>query len=247
MAPKKKNNKKGGDDWEADLGESIAPQTPPADGAAEANGDEEEAGGGGLMNLMRKRKEKRKNKGLTEDFVEGEDPTAANGDDAAQTPDLTQIKAPEEANPDDEFALPDKKAKGGKGKQAQAKAAPAAKQDGADGEELGEGGRVLTKAEKEKLKKEREKQRKKEQVSYKHSRRTFDQALQWLTILFHRLPQRRRAVLHQPPRPNLPNLLPKRRRLPRQRHPLPQRLPRQVARRKRSLPLFWPSKSNRRS
>lgn len=164
MAPKKNNKKKGGDDWEADLGESIAPQSPAAENPdAEDNGDDEAAGGGGLMNLMRKRKEKRKNKGLNEDFVEGEDPTAANGDTADQTPDLTTIKAPEEANPDDEFALPDKKAKGGKGKQAQAKAAPAAKQDDA-GDEVGEGGRVLTKAEKEKLKKEREKQRKKEQV-----------------------------------------------------------------------------------
>ena len=55
---------------------------------------------------------------------------------------------------DDEFALPEKKGKGGKGKQAPKK----------NDDEVGESGRVLTKAEKEKLKKEREKQRKKEQV-----------------------------------------------------------------------------------
>lgn len=165
MAPKKNNKKKGNDDWEAELGESIAPAAAPANGDADANGEEEEAGagGGGLMNLMRKRKEKRKNKGQTEDFVEGEDPPAADGDAADNTPDFAAVKAPEEANPDDEFALPDKKNKGGKGKQAQAKPAPVAKQDDA-GEDVAEGGRVLTKAEKEKLKKEREKQRKKEQV-----------------------------------------------------------------------------------
>ena len=159
MPPKKGSKKKGNDDWEAELGET-APGAASPDVAA--NGDqeeEEEAGGGGLMNLLKKRKEKRKNKGLADDVVAGEDPTA---DDAAQeqAPDLS-AKAPEEANLDDEFELPDKK-KGGKGKQAQAKAAPAAAPK--DDEELGEGGRVLTKAEKEKLKKEREKQRKKEQV-----------------------------------------------------------------------------------
>jgi translation initiation factor 5B len=74
-------------------------------------------------------------------------------------------KGPEEANLDDEFALPDKKGKGGKGKQAPAKSAEPATAP-KDDEELGEGGRVLTKAEKEKLKKEREKQRKKEQVRF---------------------------------------------------------------------------------
>lgn len=165
MPPKKGNKKKGNDDWEADLGESIAPPAADSpDATAAADGEEEDAaGGGGLMRMLRKTKEKRKKKGLVEDFVEGEDSTAADGAAAGQEPDLA-AKAPEEANLDDEFALPDKKAKGGKGKQAPAKAAtPAAGKD-ADGDELGEGGKVLTKAEKEKLKKEREKQRKKEQV-----------------------------------------------------------------------------------
>ena len=38
MPPKKKGNKKAQDDWEADLGESIAPQG--ADGAAEPKAEE---------------------------------------------------------------------------------------------------------------------------------------------------------------------------------------------------------------
>ncbi|VUC35767.1 unnamed protein product, partial [Clonostachys rosea] len=42
MAPKKKNNKKAQDDWEADLGETIAPNggDPPAENA-DANEDGE--------------------------------------------------------------------------------------------------------------------------------------------------------------------------------------------------------------
>jgi translation initiation factor 5B len=160
MAPKKKGNKKGNDDWEAELGESIAPSSPAGDApAADAAGDDEaSAGGGGLMNLMRKNKEKRKKKGLED------------GEDEAAQPETTEMPALEdlnikqavEANPDDEFALPEKKGKGGKGKQQQQqKQAADAKDD-----EMDAGGRVLTKAEKEKLKKEREKQRKKEQVGY---------------------------------------------------------------------------------
>lgn len=162
MAPKKKGNKKGQDDWEAELGESIAPANNDAAADAEsadapANDDEAPAASGGLMGLMRKNKEKRKKKGLPEDFVQGEDPPAAE-----PAEDLT-TKAPEEATMDDEFALPEKKGKGGKGNQKQAaKSEPAAK--GGD-DDLEASGRVLTKAEKEKLKKEREKQRKKEQVS----------------------------------------------------------------------------------
>ncbi|EJT79015.1 eukaryotic translation initiation factor 5B [Gaeumannomyces tritici R3-111a-1] len=144
MAPKKKGNKKGDDDWEAELGEQAAPtngaaaDAPAADAPAEE--EEEEAGGGGLMSLMRKNKEKRKKKGLTEDFVQGEDPAA-----------------PAEANAEDEFALPEKK---GKGKAA----AKAAANDDAAEEDTG---RVKTKAEKEREKKEREKQRKKEQAAKK--------------------------------------------------------------------------------
>ena len=155
MAPKKKGNKKGNDDWEADLGESVAP--PAADAEAATGADDEEAtgGGSGLMNLMRKNKEKRKKKGLSEDFVEGETAPGATEAPASSEPiPYMTEKAPEEANPDDEFALSDKKKGGAKGKQQ-----PAAGDD-----ERGADGKILTKAEKEKLKKEREKQRKKEQV-----------------------------------------------------------------------------------
>lgn len=153
MAPKKKGNKKGQDDWEADLGETIAPADQPenGNGAAGENDAEDEEDGGGLMAMLRKNKQKRKEKGLPE--VE-----------AAETPEqdaaAVVAKVAEEANADDEFALPDKKGKGGKGKQAPKKAAAAADDD----DEGNDTGRVLTKAEKEKLKKEREKQRKKEQV-----------------------------------------------------------------------------------
>ncbi|KAK0388675.1 hypothetical protein NLU13_4918 [Sarocladium strictum] len=154
MAPKKKGNKKGQDDWESEaLGDAPAPPSA-TDAAPDANGEDGEAtgGGGGLMAMLRKNKEKRKKKGLPEeDFVEGEDLSAP-----AET-----IKAPEEATLDDEFALPAKKGKAGaKGKAGNAK--------DADAEEDGAGsGRILTKAEKEKLKKEREKQRKREQAAKK--------------------------------------------------------------------------------
>jgi translation initiation factor 5B len=157
MAPKKKGNKKGNDDWEADLGESIAPASEQPEAAADANGDgaegEDDEAGGGLMAMLRKRKERRKQKGLPE-----EEQAETTGE-----PDLSHVQTAQEANADDEFALPDKKGKGGKGKQAQQKkgGAQAAAGDGDDGAEPN---RVLTKAEKEKLRKEREKQRKKEQV-----------------------------------------------------------------------------------
>ncbi|KAI1800506.1 hypothetical protein F4811DRAFT_566865 [Daldinia bambusicola] len=163
MPPKKKGNKKAADDWEAELGESIAPAngdgTPPADENPEENNEDGDAPVGGLMAMMKKNREKRKKKGLSEDFVDGGDASTTE-----PTPDVA-AKAPEEATMEDEFALPEKKGKGGKqNKQPAAKAAAAA---AADGEETGEGGRILTKAEKEKLKKEREKQRKKEQAAKK--------------------------------------------------------------------------------
>ena len=148
MPPKKKSNKKA-DDWESELGESaaIAPPQDNADTPAEADA-EEEFPAGGLMAMMRKRQKKKKG-GQQEDFVEGEDaPT--------EEPDLAE-KAPVEASLEDEFALPDNR---GKGKAAPAKATKADDED----DERGADGKVLTKAQKEKLKKEREKQRKKENV-----------------------------------------------------------------------------------
>lgn len=157
MPPKKKGGKKANDDWEAELGESIAPASAPAnnDDAAAAEEDNDEAGGGGLMAVLRKNKEKRKKKGLSEDFPEEEQAPAVPAQDLS-------AKAPEEAGMDDEFALPDKKGKGGAaGKNG--KNAAAAKESAVDDDD--NGGRMLTKAEKEKQKREREKQRKKEQVS----------------------------------------------------------------------------------
>ncbi|PNH46724.1 hypothetical protein VD0004_g1438 [Verticillium dahliae] len=147
MAPKKKGNKKGGDDdWEAELGESIVPtgEAPATDAAA---AEEEEAGG--LMATLRKNREKRKKKGLQD---EEEAPEAA---------------APVEATAEDEWALPEKKGKGGKGKQADKSAAAAGDAGAEDGADGAEPGRVLTKAEKEKIKKEKEKQRKKEMAAKK--------------------------------------------------------------------------------
>ncbi|KAH7383733.1 putative eukaryotic translation initiation factor 5B [Cadophora sp. MPI-SDFR-AT-0126] len=151
MPPKKKSNKKV-DDWESELGEPAA-TAPPQDNAdtTAAADAEEEFPAGGLMAMMRKRQKKKKG-GQQEDFVEGEDVTT-------EEPDLTE-KAPVEASLEDEFALPDKK---GKGKAAPARAPKADDED----DERGADGKVLTKAQKEKLKKEREKQRKKENAAKK--------------------------------------------------------------------------------
>jgi translation initiation factor 5B len=165
MAPKKKGGKKAADDWEADLGETIAPTngdtatTDPAADAPEEQAEDGDAPVGGLMAMMKKNREKRKKKGLSENFVDGESSHAA----APEPTDITSFQAPQEASVEDEFTLPEKKGKGGKqNKKEPAAKAPAAK---ADGDDVDASGKVLTKAEKEKLKKEREKQRKKEQVS----------------------------------------------------------------------------------
>ncbi|KAI0165681.1 hypothetical protein GGR57DRAFT_131769 [Xylariaceae sp. FL1272] len=156
MAPKKKGGKKAADDWEADLGESIAPANgdpAPAD-AVDNEPEEDDAPVGGLMAMLKKNREKRKKKGLSENFVDGESPDGASDAPAPQ--------APQEATMDDEFAVPEKKGKGGKQNKNQVAHAP----EPADND-AGEGGKILTKAEKEKLKKEREKQRKKEQAAKK--------------------------------------------------------------------------------
>lgn len=239
MPPKKKGNKKAADDWEAELGESIAPTNGDATAAAaaapEENDAEEDAPAGGLMAMMKKNREKRKKKGLSENFVDGEDAPGAE-----PTVDVA-AKAPEEAAMDDEFALPEKKSKGGKQNKQQQPAKPAAADAGDD--ETGEGGRMLTKAEKEKLKKEREKQRKKEQVSKYYEAYILRSPTD--PSLFQR-PQRRRLP-HLPQRPRLRNLRsrPRRRRkrLLRQ-HPLP----RLQVRKGRSFPhIYWPSRNSKRS
>jgi translation initiation factor 5B len=167
MPPKKKNNKKAADDWEAELGETppVADATTDIrDEPAEADA-EEEFPAGGLMAMMRKRQKKKKGKQADEDIVEGEDPPAE------EVPELAE-KAPVEASIEDEFTLPDKK---GKGKSKTADPAKEADED----DERGADGKVLTKAQKEKLKKEREKQRKKENVSSYQTVR----ALRCLTLL----------------------------------------------------------------
>ncbi|WEW58358.1 eukaryotic translation initiation factor 5B [Emydomyces testavorans] len=156
MAPKKKTNKKQQDDWEAELGETVAPADEQPDNAAEpnptANGEEDEAEGGLLAALRKNRNKKaKKGKAVENDFVEGEDPAADTGADLAS-------KQPEEATFDEEdvFSGAAKKPKG-----------PAQKEKSPQDTE--EGGKVKSKKEKEKEKKEREKQRKKEQAAKKKS------------------------------------------------------------------------------
>ncbi|KAL5348233.1 eukaryotic translation initiation factor 5B [Pseudogymnoascus australis] len=156
MPPKKKTNKKGGDDWEAELGDP-APHVEDAAPNAGAEAGEDEFPAGGLMAAMKKNRNKKKAKGKpTDDFGDangGETPA-----DEVSTFDPS-IKAPAEATMEEEFSLPTK----GKGKGA-GKSVPA-EDDGDD--ERGADGRVMTKKEKEKAKKEREKQRKKEQAAKK--------------------------------------------------------------------------------
>ena len=100
MAPKKKGNKKAAqdDDWEAELGESVAPQDAAA--AAESKPEdaaaaEDDAAGDDLMAALAKRAKKKNKKGANAD-VEGEDPPVegANGD--------FDDKAPQEGTFDDD-------------------------------------------------------------------------------------------------------------------------------------------------
>ena len=170
MPPKKKGNKKGNDDWEAELGETIDPIA-----AATQEGKETEvaedfeedgpaSGGGGLLAALKKNKSKKQKKGKQgpEDYVDGEDPPGANGVNGHAALDGIEdlaVKAPEEATTEDLFEVQTNKLKGGEGKQGQTKI----KED-EDGSVEEEGGTLKSKKEKEKDKKEREKQRKKEQV-----------------------------------------------------------------------------------
>jgi translation initiation factor 5B len=176
MAPKKKGGKKAQDDWESELGETapdpIAAATQAAKDDEAATGgqdgapDGEGAGAGGLLAALKKNKTKKAKKGkVVEDFIEGEDPPAADGEANALEESLAN-KAPEEATFEDEdvFAGAGKKGKGGKGgkQQPQKVEDDNATQNGEDDAE--EGGKMKSKKEKEKEKKEREKQRKKEQA-----------------------------------------------------------------------------------
>lgn len=154
MPPKKKGNKKAQDDWEADLGESITPQdAPSADTKADEPAAEDESAGGGLMAAIQRRGKKKGKKGADQDWVEGEDPTTADG--GADTG--LAAKAPEEANFDDDDVFAGN-FKPKKGKTEEKKEEEPKAEDDAP--------RVKTKAEKEKEKKEKEKQRKKEMVRF---------------------------------------------------------------------------------
>ena len=154
MPPKKKGNKKAQDDWEADLGESIAPQNAAAEPKPEEPAADEDVAGGGLMAALAKRGKKKGKKNQQQDWEAelGEDPTA----DAAADDGLAS-KAPVEANfdEDDVFAG---NYKPKKEKKEEKKEEPKPVADDAP--------RVKTKAEKEKEKKEKEKQRKKEMVRF---------------------------------------------------------------------------------
>ncbi|KAL8660323.1 MAG: hypothetical protein Q9202_006665 [Teloschistes flavicans] len=176
MPPKKKGNKKGNDDWEADLGETLDPiaaathEAKDADAAHDA-AEDDVGGGGGLLAALKKNKKQKQKKGkpVQEDYLEGEDPPAADGTIADGQPnDVSELaaKAPEEANADDLFDAQATKAKGGKAKPGKLEAAP---QDNEGSEGEGEGGGLKSKKEKEKEKKEREKQRKREQAAKKKS------------------------------------------------------------------------------
>jgi translation initiation factor 5B len=159
-----KTAKKQRDDWEAELGETIASANGlPTEATKDEklndldDAEEDTRMGGGLLAALKKNKSKKAKKGkmVDNDFVEGEDPgTASNG-----ALDLAS-KEPEEAAFDDEddiFAGRPKKGKPGAGKNE-------AEQKTEEADE--EGGKMKSKKEKEKEKREREKQRKKEQVRF---------------------------------------------------------------------------------
>lgn len=157
MAPKKKGGKKQEDDWEAELGETLE-AAPEANPTEDVNGDgEADMGGGGLLAALKKNKNKRAKKGKpVDDFVEGEDPPAA--ETAVEEPNLNgKTPAMSKVDEDDIFAGTTKKSKFGKKAPEKEAGEPA---DGGKDEE----GDMKSKKEKEKEKKEREKQRKKEQV-----------------------------------------------------------------------------------
>ena len=176
MAPKKKGNKKGNDDWEADLGEAPDPiaaaaqEAKEVEAARDAEPDETAGGGGGLLAALKKNKSNKKKKGkvVEEDYVDDEDAPAVDGINGhAESNGLQDLatKAPEEATTEDLFEEQVTKVKGGKGKQGKKDGTLLPNEDGdkEDTEDGGTGG-VKSKKEKEKEKKEREKARKKEQV-----------------------------------------------------------------------------------
>lgn len=145
MPPKK--NKQNASNEEPTSGEAQPDLA--NDVASEAPNDEEATPSGGLMAIMRKRQKKKK---AGSNFLEGEDLPET------KTSDLPD-KAPLEASVADEFEPLAEKSK------RQPKSINRENED-VPGEE-GDGGKILTKAQKEKLKKEREKQRKKDNAAKK--------------------------------------------------------------------------------
>ena len=241
MPPKKKGNKKAQeDDWEADLGETITPQT---GGAEEPKAEEaapgDDAGGGGLMAALQRRGKKKKNKGG--DFeLEGEDPPV----DDAISADALESKAPQEGTFDDDdddvfagnYGKKKGKGKGGAAPEKQEEPKEEPQEDKTD-----DGPRVKTKAEKEKEKKEKEKQRKKELVC---PRARLDDHDQLGANISSRLQRRKPPVPRKPSQrsPSKPKQSPLLH--PQPLHPSPQLL----AGKRRSLILPSPhSKSNKKS
>lgn len=170
MAPKKKSNKKGNDDWDAELGESVdpipaaSPEAKESETSNEAQEDERAGGGGLLAAIQKNRSKKQKKSGVVEDPVEDGPGVETNGntDDGTNGQIELAAKAPEEATADDLFAMGPAKGKGGKGgKQWKEKEEDKV---GDEEDEEDDGSKMKTKKEKEKERKEREKQRKKEQV-----------------------------------------------------------------------------------
>ncbi len=167
MAPKKKGNKKGNEDWEAELGESpnsvgTAAQEITENDAAKEQPNDEVGGGGGLLAALKKNKKIKKAKGkhVEEDNHEEEDSSMmddVNGNtDADASANLENKSGAEEATANDLFApIPSK------GKSSKTKKDEQIKED-EDG--IDETGGLKSKKEKEKEKKEREKQRKRDQV-----------------------------------------------------------------------------------
>lgn len=181
MAPKKKGTKKGNDDWEADLGESVDPATaatkndevtPNADEAPDKQNDVDGIGGGGLLAALKKNKSRKQKKGkaVSEDYLDGEDPPIADGIDGTGEAENLAAKKPQEATAEEVPTPPvSKSLKSDKGKQTTFSEAPKETLEDVPREEDGsgyEGGTVKSKKEKEKEKKEREKQRKKEMVIF---------------------------------------------------------------------------------
>lgn len=176
MAPKKKGNKKGNDNWEADLGETpdtiaaAAQEAKEIEASQDSGPDEASGGGGGLLAALKKNKSNKKKKGkvVEEDYVDGEDPSEVDTVKGHAEPNGIQVltsKAPEEATTEDLFDGQVAKVKGGKVKQGKKDGTlvPSENEEAEDVEEGGAGG-VKSKKEKEKEKKERERARKKEQV-----------------------------------------------------------------------------------